>query len=60
MSLIEDIAERTLPDGYVLDYLGESRELRSEGNTMAGVLLIATVLVFLQYSPSNSTALEIR
>ena len=47
LSLIEDIAERTLPDGYVLDYLGESRELRSEGNTMAGVLLIATVLVFL-------------
>jgi multidrug efflux pump len=46
LSLIEDIAERTLPEGYVLDYLGESRELRSEGNTMTGVLGIATVLVF--------------
>ena len=46
LSLIESIAERTLPDGYVLDYLGESRELRSEGNTMTGVLGIATVLVF--------------
>ena len=47
LSMIESIAERTLPDGYVLDYLGESRELRSEGNTMTGVLGIATVLVFL-------------
>ena len=46
LSLIEDIAARTLPDGYVLDYLGESRELRSEGNTMTGVLGIATALVF--------------
>ncbi|MEC7096102.1 MAG: efflux RND transporter permease subunit [Pseudomonadota bacterium] len=46
LSLIEDIAERTLPEGYVLDYLGESRELRSEGNTMTGVLGIATALVF--------------
>ena len=46
LSLIESIAERTLPDGYVLDYLGESRELRREGNTMTGVLGIATVLVF--------------
>ncbi|MBL6824067.1 MAG: efflux RND transporter permease subunit [Luminiphilus sp.] len=46
LSLIESIAERTLPDGYVLDYLGESRELRSEGSTMTGVLGIATVLVF--------------
>ena len=47
LSMIESITERTLPDGYVLDYLGESRELRSEGNTMTGVLGIATVLVFL-------------
>ena len=47
LSMIESIAERALPDGYVLDYLGESRELRSEGNTMTGVLGIATVLVFL-------------
>ncbi|MDC0973402.1 efflux RND transporter permease subunit [Luminiphilus sp.] len=47
LRMIESIAERTLPDGYVLDYLGESRELRSEGNTMTGVLGIATVLVFL-------------
>ena len=46
LSLIESIAERTLPNGYVLDYLGESRELRSEGSTMTGVLGIATVLVF--------------
>jgi multidrug efflux pump len=47
LKIIEDIASRMLPEGYVLDYLGESRELRSEGNTMAGVLLIATALVFL-------------
>ncbi|MEC8158547.1 MAG: efflux RND transporter permease subunit [Pseudomonadota bacterium] len=46
LSLIEDIAERMLPEGYVLDYLGESRELRNEGSTMTGVLAIATALVF--------------
>ena len=46
LTLLEGIADRVLPDGYVLDYMGESRELRSEGNTMAGVLGIATALVF--------------
>jgi multidrug efflux pump len=46
LSFIESAASGILPAGYVLDYTGESREIRSEGNTMIGVLGIAMVLVF--------------
>ncbi len=46
LSFIEAAANDILPAGYVLDYTGESREIRSEGNTMIGVLGIAMVLVF--------------
>ena len=46
LTVIEEIAAETLPPGYVLDYTGESREIRSEGNTMVGVLGVALALVF--------------
>jgi len=46
LSFIEAAASDILPAGYVLDYTGESREIRREGNTMIGVLGIAMVLVF--------------
>ena len=47
LSEIERIATDTLPPGYVLDYTGESREIRREGNTMVGVLGASLVMVFL-------------
>jgi len=47
LSEIERIASNTLPPGYVLDYTGESREIRREGNTMVGVLGASLVMVFL-------------
>jgi len=47
LSEIERIALDTLPPGYVLDYTGESREIRREGNTMVGVLGASLVMVFL-------------
>ena len=34
LSFIEKTAAEILPDYYILDYTGESRELRSEGNTL--------------------------
>ncbi len=46
LEFLEAKAAEILPKGYVLDYTGESRELRSEGNTLLGVLAIAMVLVF--------------
>ncbi len=46
LSFIEDKAAELLPAGYVVDYTGESREIRSEGNTLLGVLAIAMALVF--------------
>ena len=47
LARIEEIAAETLPPGYALDYTGESREIRREGNTMVGVLGASLVMVFL-------------
>jgi len=46
LSAIEDIAAELLPAGYSIDYAGESRQLRKEGNTMVNVLLISLVVVY--------------
>jgi multidrug efflux pump len=46
LAFIEEKAREILPKGYVIDYTGESREIRSEGNTLLGVLGIAMALVF--------------
>ena len=46
LAFIEKTAAAILPNGYVLDYTGESREIRSEGNTLLGVLALAMALVF--------------
>lgn len=43
---LEDAAAEILPEGYTLDYAGESRQLRQEGNTMVGVLGIALLFVY--------------
>ena len=47
LSYVEELAEETLPPSYRLDYTGESREIRREGNTMVGVLGASLVMVFL-------------
>ena len=47
LSALEDIAVSILPPGYGLDYAGESRQIRAEGNSLEGVLLIALVFVYL-------------
>ncbi|MBQ4811529.1 efflux RND transporter permease subunit [Pseudoalteromonas luteoviolacea] len=43
---IEQIAAEILPAHYSIDYAGESRQLRKEGNTMVGVLLVAMIVVY--------------
>jgi len=47
LRFLEDEANRILPKGYVLDYTGESRQLRSEGNTFIQAFGLAVVLIFL-------------
>jgi multidrug efflux pump len=47
LATLEQAAADLLPSGYSIDYAGESRQLRQEGNTMLGVLGVAVVFVFL-------------
>jgi len=47
LSAIEDAAKEILPLGYSIDYAGESRQLRKEGNTLVMVLGISLLIVFL-------------
>ncbi len=47
LRFLEDEAARILPQGYVLDYTGESRQLRSEGNTFLQAFGLAVILIFL-------------
>ncbi len=44
---LEDEAAKILPKGYVLDYTGESRQLRTEGNKFIPAFGLAVVLIFL-------------
>jgi multidrug efflux pump len=47
LKYLEDEARKILPKGYVLDYTGESRQLRTEGGKFLGVFLLSVVLIFL-------------
>ncbi|HYG69017.1 MAG TPA: efflux RND transporter permease subunit, partial [Anaeromyxobacteraceae bacterium] len=47
LSFLEDEAAQILPSGYVIDYTGESRQLRTEGSKFLPAFLLAMVLIFL-------------
>ncbi|MBT0586623.1 efflux RND transporter permease subunit [Alteromonas oceanisediminis] len=47
LTVLEKAAADILPATYTLDYAGESRQIRLEGNTLEGVLLVALMFVFL-------------
>lgn len=47
LSAIEDAAADILPPGYIIDYAGESRQIRQEGNTLFGALGMSLAFVFL-------------
>jgi multidrug efflux pump len=44
---LEGEAAKILPKGYVIDYTGESRQLRTEGNKFLPAFGLAVVLIFL-------------
>ncbi len=45
--VLEDAAREILPPGAVIDYTGESRQLRTEGNKFLPAFMLAVVLIFL-------------
>jgi multidrug efflux pump len=47
LRFLEDEAARILPKGYVLDYTGESRQLRTEGSKFVPAFALAVILIFL-------------
>jgi multidrug efflux pump len=47
LGFLEDEAAKILPQGYTLDYTGESRQLRTEGNKFIPAFGLAVVLIFL-------------
>jgi multidrug efflux pump len=47
LKALEDEAAKILPEGYKIDYTGESRQLRTEGNKFLPAFSLALVLIFL-------------
>ncbi len=50
LKFLEDTAAEVLPDGYRIDYTGESRQLRNEGNKFLPVFGLALILIFMALS----------
>ncbi|MFO0582547.1 MAG: efflux RND transporter permease subunit [Anaeromyxobacter sp.] len=47
LKFLEDEGAKILPRGYVIDYTGESRQLRTEGDRFLPAFLLAVILIFL-------------
>ncbi|BCD98427.1 efflux RND transporter permease subunit [Marinagarivorans cellulosilyticus] len=47
LAFLEEEAEKIMPAGYMIDYTGESRQLRREGNKFIPAMMLAILLIFL-------------
>ena len=47
LSFLEGEAKKTLPQGFTIDYAGESRQLRVEGSKFLGTFLLSAILIYL-------------
>lgn len=47
LRVLEDEAARILPKGYIIDYSGESRQLRTEGHKFLPAFAFAMILIFM-------------
>jgi multidrug efflux pump len=47
LKFLETEAAKILPQGYSVDYTGESRQLRTEGNKFLPAFVLALILIFL-------------
>jgi len=47
LRFLEGEASRILPQGFTVDYAGESRQLRTEGSKFLGTFLLSAILIYL-------------
>jgi multidrug efflux pump len=47
LTMLETEAKNILPQGYSMDYAGESRQLRKEGSKFLGVFMLSAILIYL-------------
>jgi multidrug efflux pump len=47
LSFLENEARKIMPQGFNIDYAGESRQLRTEGGTFLTTFLLSAVLIYL-------------
>jgi multidrug efflux pump len=47
LTYLEDQARTSLPQGFTVDYAGESRQLRVEGSKFLGTFLLSGILIYL-------------
>jgi len=47
LTFLEDRAKEILPQGFTVDYAGESRQLRVEGSKFLGTFLLSAILIYL-------------
>src|SRR5438552_78925 len=47
LGFLEKEATKVLPQGFTIDYAGQSRQLRTEGSKFLGTLLLSAILIYL-------------
>ena len=47
LSFLENEAKKILPQGFTVDYAGESRQVRTEGGKFLGTFLLSAILIYL-------------
>ena len=47
LGFLEKEAKASLPQGYTVDYAGESRQLRTEGSRFLGIFVLSAILIYL-------------
>ena len=47
LTFLEDEAKTMLPQGFTVDYAGESRQLRVEGSKFLGTFILSAILIYL-------------
>ena len=47
LGFLENEAKKMLPQGFTVDYAGESRQLRVEGSKFLGTFLLSAILIYL-------------
>src|SRR5207249_2065840 len=47
LRFLENGARPILPQGFTIDYAGESRQLRTEGSSFVGTFLLSAILIYL-------------